>query len=284
LPAAAAPQLRAPPGACDCHIHVFDRRFPWPAGAHFQPFEAPVADYRRMQRRLGLARVVIVQSSAYGTDNRGMLDAVAAMDGQARGIAMVAPDVTDAELRRLRNSGVAGLRFLMAEGGVVPWGAVERLAARAAAHDLVVNLQLDGRTLPEHRAMLLRLPGTLVIDHVGMFKAPVTPQHPGFATLLDLLATGRVWVKLSAPYAGGLSGPPPYPAVGSLVRMLAAAAPNRLVWGSNWPHPFSVVVRGGVAEDDAMLLDLLLEWIDDAALRDAILADHPAALFGFPPT
>jgi D-galactarolactone isomerase len=234
-----------------------------------------------VQRRLGLSRVVIVQSSAYGTDNRCMLDAIAAFNGQARGIAMVAPEVSDTELRKLKHNGVVGLRFLMAEGGVVPWRDVERLAARASDHGLLVNLQLDGRTLPQHHDLLQRMAGILVIDHVGMFKSRVTPEHEGFATLLDLLATGRVWVKLSAPYAGGGAGPPPYASVGRLVRALVSARPDRLVWGSNWPHPFSIVMRGGAAEDDAMLLDLLLEWIDDPALRAAILTDHPAALFGF---
>ena len=274
-----SPRLRAPVGACDAHIHVFDRRFPLRPDLHFTPFEATVEQYRQVQARLRLTRVVVVQSSAYGSDNRCLLDALRALGSDARGIAMVPASVPDGELAGLRAAGVVGLRFLMAPGGIVAWDEVARLAARATEHGLLINLQLDGRTLPDHEPLLARLPGTLVIDHVGMFKAAVGADHPGFAALLRLLESGRTWVKLSAPYAGGLAGPPPYPAVGALARALAAAAPGRLVWGSNWPHPFSVTQRGGIAEDDGMLLDLLADWVPDPAV---VLAANAAALFGFP--
>jgi D-galactarolactone isomerase len=234
-----------------------------------------------MQRRLGLERVVVVQSSAYGTDNRCMLDAVAALGAGARGVAMVAADVAEAELGALRRRGVCGLRFLMAPGGVTAWDEAERLAARAHGHGLHVNLQMDGRGLPEREAVLRRFPGPLVVDHVGMFVEPVAPEHPGFRALLRLVETGRVWVKVSAPYAGGWAGPPPYPWVGALVQALAQAAPDRLLWGSNWPHPFTVVVRGRPPEDDAMLLDLLLDWVEDERVRARILGANAAGLFGF---
>ena len=126
--------------------------------------------------------------------------------------------------------------------------------------------------------MLKRLPGDLVIDHVGKFLEPVTVDHPGFRTLLRLVDAGRCWVKLSAPYEVSKAGPPCYDDVGALAKALAKRAPERMVWASNWPHPS---VSGKHMPDDAQLLDLLLDWVTDDAVRSRILVDNPAALYGF---
>lgn len=276
-----APLLRAPPGACDCHMHVFDARFPAVSDASFTPPTLGVAAYRKVQARLGLERVIVVQSLAYGADNRCMVEALAALGDVARGVAVVRPDVTEVELEQLTAAGVRAVRFLMVPGGVLPWEVLPEVAARVHQFGWHLNVQMDGRELPQRTAMLRALPGQLIVDHVGMFKEPIAPEHPGFRALLDLLDGGRVWVKLSAPYAGGRTGPPPYREVGVLARRLTATAPDRMLWGSDWPHVFTTQVRKQPAEDDAMLLDLLLDWADDEHTRDAILADNPARLFGF---
>ncbi len=279
----ALPRLQVPPGAWDTHLHVFDPRFPVRADAVFQPPVATARDYAAVQHRLGTERALVVQSSAHGTDHAGLLDAIATLGAGACGIAMVDAAVPDAELRRLARGGVRGARFLMVPGGVLSWSELEPLAARIQQVGWHVNLQLDGHELADRAGLIERLPGQVIIDHLGMFGRPVRDDNPSVTALLRLLDTGRIWVKLSAPYAGGGMGAPPYPAAGRLARTLVRHAPERLMWGSNWPHPFTTQVRGLPAEDDAMLLDLLLVWTDDAHVRQRILVDNPAILFGTGP-
>jgi D-galactarolactone isomerase len=273
----APPRLAAPPLTCDTHLHIYDPRYPMAPTARVPPPVASVDDYRAVQRRLGLTRAVIVQPSAYGTDNRCTLEGMAALGRDvARGIAVVDTSVTDAELERLRDAGMRGIRFLMLPGGALPWSMLDELAARVQHVGWHVQLQMDGRLLPEREQQILRWPGRIVIDHNGKFLEPVDTAHPGFRCLLRLLDTGRVWVKLSAPYETSKSGPPGYDDVGRIARALVAAAPERMLWASNWPHP------GFVGQpDDAALLDLLLDWAPDAATRRRILVDNPAEVYGF---
>ena len=273
-------RLIAPPGAWDTHTHIFDPRFPIRAGSVFVPPVATARDYQAVQRRLGLERVLVVQSSAHGTDHACLLDAIGILGSGARGIGMVDAAVADAELRRLTAGGVRGARFLMVPGGVLAWDELEALACRIQSHGWHINIQLDGHELADHAALLARLPGQVIVDHLGMFGRPVAPSHPSFEALLRLLDSGRFWVKLSAPYAGGGMGTAPYPAACILARALVRHAPERLLWGSNWPHPFTTQVRRLPAEDDAMLLNPLLEWADDEDVRSRILAGNPQALFG----
>ena len=152
------------------------------------------------------------------------------------------------------------------------WESLEPMAARVAEFGWHVQLQLDGRTLPEREAMLKRLPGTLVIDHVGKFLEPVKTDHPGFRVLAGLVERGRTYVKLSAPYEVSKVGPPYYDDVGALARALVRAAPDRMVWATNWPHPTPGIVK----PDDAVVLDMLLDWVPDEATRRKVLADNPA--------
>jgi D-galactarolactone isomerase len=208
--------------------------------------------------RLGTERVVVVQPSAYGMDNRCTMDAVAELRPLALAVVVVGPETPDAELERLTRAGARGIRFHMLPGGVLPWEILETMAARVQAFGWHVQLQLDGRLLPERRAMIVRLPGRLVIDHTGKFLEPVQPDHSAFKVLLDLVDSGRCWVKLSAPYETSRRGPPDYPDVGALAKALIRAAPERMLWASNWPHP-SVK---GVPPDDAMLLDVLGHWCE----------------------
>jgi D-galactarolactone isomerase len=274
------PRLKAPAGATDTHMHFYDTedRYPVAPTAAFLPPPARVADYQALQERLGLERVVVVQPSAYGTDNRCTMDAVAALGGGARAVVVVDPSVSDAELERLTAAGARGIRFHMLKGGVLPWDILEEMAARVHPFGWHVQLQCNGRELPGRAAMLKGLPGDLVIDHVGRFMDPVPLDHPAFACLLDLLDSGRTWVKLSAPYESSRTGPPAYEDVSALAQALVRAAPERMLWASNWPHP------GHTDPDirrEPLLLDLLIEWAPEEAVRNRILVDNPAALYGF---
>ncbi|MBI3505482.1 MAG: amidohydrolase family protein [Proteobacteria bacterium] len=272
------PLLIAPPGTCDSHVHVYDKAFPTiPNAVARAPEWATVAAYRKVQARLGLTRSVIVQPTVYGTDNRVTLAAIAELGAECtRGVAIVDTAVSDAELERLTKAGIRGARFQMLPGGIVPWEALEPLAARIAPLGWHAQVQMDGRLLPEREAMLARLPCRLVIDHTGKFLTPVPVDHPGVASLRRLLDNGRTWLKLSGPYETSLAGPPDYPDVGAIAKVLAKAAPERMLWASNWPH-----VSVTDLPDDATLLDVLLDWIPDATARTLALTVNPAAVYGF---
>lgn len=273
------PKLKAPPGACDCHMHFYGprRRFSYRADAPNAPPPASVDDYRAVRARLGLARTVVVQPSVYGTDNTCNLEAMAELGAEVRGVMVVDTEVSDAELARLTGLGVCGERFYML-GGVLGWDILDEMAARVHDFGWHVQLQLDGRELGEREAALRRLPGTLVIDHVGRFGEPVGVDHPGFRALMRLVEGGHCWVKLSMPYDGSRVGPPNYDDVGVLAKALVRAAPERMLWASNWPHP---TVPVSERPDDAVLLDVLLDWVGDDATRHRILVDNPADLYGF---
>jgi len=272
----AAPQLRAPPGACDTHMHIYEARYAFAPTAVIKPAPAPLSAYRELQQQLNLERVVVVQPSGYGFDNRCTLDAVAALGAKARCAVVPRPDVSDAELKQLHAAGARSVRYFMLPSGVLPWDTLEPMAARIAPLGWNLNLQLDGRDLAQYEAMLSRLPCTLVIDHNGKFLEPVGVEHPGFRTLLKLLDSGRCYVKLSAPYETSKLGPPHYADVGVLARALVKANPERCLWASNWPHP-----NQHPQPSSAAMLDLLLEWADDDATRRRILVDNPERLYGF---
>lgn len=270
--------ISLPAGACDCHVHVYEDGFPVAPTAVSQPPHGPLAAYREVQAALGLARAVLVQPTAYGFDNRCMLEAVAKLGDGARAIAMVPPDASDAELGRLHAQGVRGVRYMTIPnaGGIVSWDSIERMAARIAPLGWNINLQLDGRDLPQRKAVIDRLPCKVVIDHNGKFLEPVTPDDPAFVALLGVLAAEHRWVKLSAPYETSKVGPPGYDDVSALARALMHAAPERCLWASNWPHPG----RNPRPSDDA-LLALLGDWAPGEAVRRGILVDNPAAVYGF---
>jgi D-galactarolactone isomerase len=271
-----SPKLVAPPGACDCHMHIYEDRFPLVPQAVFKPPHAPLRDYRAVQKALGLSRVVLVQPNGYGYDNRCMLEAMAELGESARAIAIIRTDASDAELDRLTRAGVRGIRYFLLPGGMLPSESLEPMVARVAKFGWHVQMQLDGRDLARHEPVFARLPVPLVIDHNGKFLEPVATDHPGFQALLRLLDGGNTWVKLSAPYETSKTGPPHFDDVSMLARALVAARPDRCVWATNWPHPGRSPVP-----DTALMLDLLLEWADDDATRHRILVDNPARLYGF---
>ena len=272
------PRLQLPRGACDCHMHIYDARFPLAAKARRQEPDAPVAAYRALQSVLGLERVVVVQPTAYGMDNRCTLAALAEFGACARGISIIDDTVGDSEIRRLDGAGMRGVRFRMTGKPELPWEMLPQMAARVAAHRWHIQFQMDGRELHTRLELLQSLPCNLVIEHIGKFLEPVGIDHPGFQALLRLLDSGRVWVKLSGAYMMSKSGPPLYNDIGVLAKALVAHAPERMVWASDWPHPLATPQT---LPDDAQLIDLLLEWAPDAKTRERILVDNPAALYGF---
>lgn len=272
------PRLRAPPGACDCHMHFFDARFPLAAKARRQEPDAWVPAYRQLQRRLALTRVVVVQPTCYGRDNRCTLAAMAELGDDARGVAVIDAAVTDGELEHLHAAGIRGVRFRMLDPPELPWDLLETMAARIAPLGWHIQFQMDGRDFESREDLLRRLPCALVIEHVGKFLEPVPVTHPGFQALARLVDAGRCWVKLSGAYMMSKSGPPLYADIGALAKELVRRAPERMVWATNWPHP--IPGAAGEVPDDALLLDLLLDWAPDA-VRGRILVENPARLYGF---
>jgi D-galactarolactone isomerase len=273
-----SPKLKAPPGTCDTHMHIYDKRYPLAPTAKIVHGDALVPEYEAVRQRLGIERTVVVQPTAYGIDNRCTLAAMAALGPGSRGIAVVNEGVSDAELDRLTQLGIRGIRFFMLPGGALSWEQLHPMAERVSAFGWHVQLQLDGRELPGREETLKKLKGTLVIDHVGKFLEPVPVDHPAFAVLRRLVDNGRTWVKLSAPYEVSKSGPPFFDDIGALAKILARQAPERVVWATNWPHPMK---HGTDKPDDAVLLDMLLDWVPDEAARRKVLVDNPARLYGY---
>ena len=270
--------ITAPAGACDCHVHIYEDGYPLAATATFKPPHARLPAYRHMQQQLGLDRVVLVQPTGYGLDNRCTLAALAQLGAAARAIVIIDGETSDDELERLHALGVRGVRFMMIPnaGGPLSWEALEPMAARIAGLGWNINLQLDGRELPHYRALIERLPCQLVIDHIGKFLEPVPAEHPAFRTLLAVLERPDRFVKLAAPYETSKIGPPGYDDVAALARALLQAHPDRCLWASNWPHP-----NRTPRPADAALLALLADWCGDAALFRRVLVDNPQRLYAF---
>ena len=220
---------------------------------------------------------MVVQPSAYGTDNRCTLEAVARLGDRARAVVVVDDRVSDAELERLTGKGARGLRFFMLPGGVLGWELLPRLAARVSEFGWHIQLQMDGRFLDEREAELARLPCRLVIDHNGKFLEPSGTDHAGFKALCRLLEGGRTWVKTSGVYETSREGPPDYSDVAVLAKTLIGRFPERCVWATNWPHPS----KPDDPPDDSRLVDLLAEWCGSTATLERVLVANPAALYGF---
>ena len=203
---------------------------------------------------------MVVQPTACGFDNRCTVAAIEALGrGTTPGVAVVGAGTATAELRALDAARVRGARFQMLPGGVVPWEDLEPVAAAIAGLGWHIQLQMDGRLLPDREALIRRIPCPVVIDHVGKFLEPPGLDHPGVICLLGLLEKGDVWLKLSAPYEVSRIGAPGYGDVAAIARACIEVAPERMVWASNWPH-----VNLAVPPDNAMLLDLLGDWAPHA--------------------
>ncbi len=272
------PKLKAPRGACDTHMHFYSKAPPALPGT-LNPPDASVADYAKVQQWLGLERAIVVQPNAYGDDNRLTMAGAKALGEAARAVVVVKPGISDAVLDDLTRNGARGIRFMNLHGGTLTFAQMDEMAARVKPFGWSAIVQLDGRSLPEHEDQLRRLPPNYVIDHCGKFLEPVTAESAAFASMLRLVETGRCWVKIAGQYEFSKSGAPDFADIGRLMRRLIKAAPERVIWGSNWPHALAEKVG---YPDDGGLLDLLLDWAPDDSTRRRILVDNPAELYGFP--
>jgi len=267
-----------PRGACDCHAHVIGspERYPFTSERSYTPPAAPEEAYLAMHRALGIERGVLVQVSVHGTDNRLLVETLRRHPERLRGIAVVTPDVAEAELDVLDAAGVRGLRCNELFGGGIGLEAIETLARRIARRGWHLQLLMDGRRLPSISARLTQLPVPFVIDHMGYIPTASGLDGPGFRELCTLLKEADCWVKISG--ANRISSQPiPYRDTIAFAQALVATRPERVVWGSDWPH---VAIKGPMV-NDGVLLDLLAEWVPDEATRNRILVDNPAALYRF---
>ena len=275
------PRLITPPKACETHSHIFGPADKYPRFPGRRPpnWTASLEAYQAMLRRLGMERCVIVQPSLYSTDNRCTLDAIRDLGlSRSRGVAVTKKDVSPKELQRLHDAGVRGLRFYLIVDDFRMSDAPE-MARRIAPFGWHLQVQDRGTWLPGAIPILEKLPVDIVIDHVGRTPPENGVNDPGFGALLRFVETGRCWVKISAPYLASSDGPPRYADVGEKVRALVSVRPDRLVWAANWPHPNHTP---GNKPEEADCLDVLLDWVPDAAIRNAILAENPAKLYDFP--
>ena len=283
---ASKPNIAPPPNACDCHNHVFGpaSKFPYAEDRSYTPPDAPVEKYLAILDTVGFARGALVQPSAHGADNSAMLDALRSHPNRLRGVAVADENVPAAELKRWHGLGVRGLRFnhyfrggqLHYRGGV-PLSAAKVLAP--AMKDLGWHLQLwiDCKDLPDTIPVLKEIGLPVVIDHMGRTDARAGTGTPGFQSLVKLVGDGGCWVKLSGAHRLS-NNAPEYSEAKPFHEALVRANPERLVWGSDWPHPR---IEGDMP-DAGKLLDLFNAWTPDAAIRKRILADNPAKLYGFP--
>jgi D-galactarolactone isomerase len=274
------PKLKAPSNACDCHMHIYDpSRFPMVPSQRVPPTEAALPQYRLLQKRIGTTRVVIVTPRNYATRNEVTVDAIKQLGRNARGVAVLHPAVTDAELRRLHDAGVRGVRFSLSDPStsVVTLDMVEPLSKRVADLGWHVQFNVEGQQVVEWADLLRRLPSQIVFDHMGHPPLPDGIEHRSHGIIRDLINRGRTWVKLSGAYSNTQVGPP-YPDATRIALDFVKASPERIVWGSDWPHPTEAPNH---KPNDAVLFDLLSQWAPDEMTRHRILVENPENLYGF---
>jgi predicted TIM-barrel fold metal-dependent hydrolase len=297
---AAAPQpvtkvnFDVPPGACDCHVHVFGdpKKYPFVATRTYTPEVASADELRRMLSALRLERVVIVQPSVYGTDNTCTLDGMRALGDRARGVAVIDDKTTDAQLDAMGKTGIRGIRLNLATAGISDPGAArqrfDNAVARARNRGWHIQFNTQLSVIEALSPQFLASPVPLVIDHFGGATAARGLEQPGFSALVNLVKSGNAYVKISGS-ADSVSTQPDLADVAPLARALVAANPQRILWGTNWPHPGSAPVAGRkptdlalhVQTDDGKVLNLLPVWVPNAATRRLILTENPARLYGW---
>jgi predicted TIM-barrel fold metal-dependent hydrolase len=272
------PKLRVPPLSCDCHAHILGppSRFPYVPDRSYTPPDALPEDYLRMLGTLGIERMVVVQASCYGEDNRRAVAAVEELGvHRARGVAMVGASITETELQALDDAGIRATRFItMAKGGP----SLEQLpevAAKVAPFRWHIEMYVPPAVWPDILPVVERLPVPVVFDHMGGMMADTAFDNPVFRRILRLLEGGRCWTKLTG-YRPSVAGPP-YADVMPLARHFIHHALDRCVWGTDWPH---TNIEGHMP-DDGDLLDQLGEWALDPGVRKKILVDNPATLYRF---
>jgi predicted TIM-barrel fold metal-dependent hydrolase len=283
-----------PAGACDCHTHIHGdpEKFPFFAGRVYTPELASPEEMAALHKALHIDRVVIVTPSVYGTDNSATLFGIKARGPAARGVAVIDEKTADSDLDAMNQAGIRGIRLNLATGGVSDpavggprfQAAVERVKNRNWHIQLFTGLPMISALKGQFAAS----PVPVVFDHFGGAQAELGVDQPGFADLVELVRSGKAYVKISGAYRASKLGPD-YSDAAPLARALIAANSDRIVWGTDWPHPDSVTPPGRKATDvqplhqidDGRLLNQLPVWAPDAAIRNKILVDNPARLYGF---
>ena len=273
------PSFTLPPGATDCHAHVFGDRATYGYAdnrLYTPPPGVVLKDYLAMLDAIGFTRGVMVHTGVHGTDNSVIVDAMAQTGGRLRAVALLREDVNDKELEALDKAGVRGFRANLVAKIGVQFDAAKKLAARVAPLGWHAQFLMDVETFPELDRIADAYPCEMVIDHMGRPEVAKGVNAPGFQALLRALKSGRVWSKLSAPYRTSRA-PIPYDDLTPFAHALAAAAPDRLLFGTDWPH----VMMEGEMPNTGTLVERLATWVPDAALRQKILVDNPAKLYRF---
>jgi 2-pyrone-4,6-dicarboxylate lactonase len=283
-PAPRAPKSKFPPLACDSHAHICGPQatYGYIPERIYSPPDALLPAYRHLLATLSCQRAVLVQPSFHGADNRAMLAAMAEAGGMFRGVAVLADDATERDIEALHAAGVRGARLNIVDvktgKGELPVARIERLAERIKTFGWHIEFLMHVDEFPDLDRMLARLPVDCVFGHLGYVRADKGVQAPGFQALLRMLRAGRAWVKLTGPYRIS-TGPLPHADTNPFAHALVEAAPDRLVWGSDWPH---VKTEWSIPmPNDGELADLLETWLPDAGMRKQVLVDNPAKLYGF---
>jgi 2-pyrone-4,6-dicarboxylate lactonase len=271
-----------PAGACDAHCHIFGpgHQFPYAPDRSYTPPDSGIDDFERLQDRLGLSNAVFVQASCHGTDNSAMVHALRRGEGRYAGVAMIDESFTDDQIAELHESGVRGTRFNFVAhlGGAPELDEFWRIVERVAAFDWHIVLHFDAKDLTSYAGLLDRMPVPYVIDHMARVDATAGVEQEPFEALLSLMTDERCWVKISGAERLTADGPPPYDDVVPYAQAIIAAAPDRVLWGTDWPHPN---VRH--MPDDGDLVDLLVAFAPDETTRTRILVDNPRRLYPLSP-
>jgi predicted TIM-barrel fold metal-dependent hydrolase len=272
------PVLALPPKSADCHCHVFGPRdkYSWAANRLYTPPPVTLENYLDMLRATGFERGVMVQTGLYGNDNRFILDSIKAHPKTLRGIALIGEGITDRELEDLARGGVRGFRVNRTAKTGLAFDVARKLAERVKGLGMHVQFLLDVEDHPDIDSFLGSFATEVVIDHMGRPDPRKGIGAPGFQALIRLLKSGRGWAKMSAPYRTSLQEPP-YNDITPFARALVEAAPDRLVWGSDWPH----VLLETTMPNDGDLVDQIAVWVPDEAVRKRILVDNAEQLYGF---
>lgn len=271
-----------PPGSCDAHLHILGPAavFPYAPERTFTPVDAPKEQVAALHAHLGLSRAVVVQSSCNGLDHSALLDALLAGRGRLRGVALVGETTTRAEIEELHRAGVRGFRlnFLPHLRTAPTREEIDSVLERVDGLGWSTEIHVKGQEVAEYESLIRSLPGRVVIDHLARVDLADGPRNPALRSLRALLDTGDVWLKVSGVDRVSRQGPPYADAV-ALAASLVAHAPERVVWGTDYPH----VNIEGAAPDDGLLVDLLADIAPDPGLLRRLMVDNPADLFGFPP-
>jgi predicted TIM-barrel fold metal-dependent hydrolase len=276
------PRFTPPPGTCDTHFHVFGppEVFPYVANRLYTPPAAPIEHYLSMAKTIGMERGVLVVPAVHGFENAVMHDALEKAEGRLRGMIRANPDLSQADNRALHARGVRGIRFnfVHARGGEFDEAMMSRAIAGIGDLPWAVDFHIDARLIEQHAERLSRIDKPVVIDHFGLVDSRKGREDSAFRVLLDLVGLKQVWVKISGADRRLHAGER-YEDIVAMARALIARAPDRVIWGTDWPHAY--VYEAGRQINDGDLIGFMLDYAPDEAARRKILADNPARLFGF---